>query len=64
MSLAETKTKAFEKLALVQDEDVLRLVISYLETVNESDQKRVYNLSIHAGEIFEQYNETLKKLSQ
>jgi hypothetical protein len=64
MSVLEKKALAFEKLAALQNEDVIDEILAHLEKLNSEAKERVYNLSNHTEEISRRYDETLKKLAQ
>jgi hypothetical protein len=64
MSVAEMKVKAFEKLAVINDEAALKEILIYLEKLSQAEKEKIYNLSKHFDAISQQYDETLKKLAQ
>ena len=64
MSVLEKKALAFEKLAALQNEDVIDEILAHLEKLNAEAKIRIYNLSQHTDSISERYDETLKRLAE
>jgi hypothetical protein len=64
MNILEKKALAFEKLAALQNEEVIDEILAYLIKLNAEEKERVYNLSGRIESISERYGETLKKLAQ
>lgn len=64
MNVLEKKALAFEKLAALQDENLIDEIITHLDSLKNETKSHVYNLASHAEEISKQYDETLKKLAQ
>ncbi len=62
MSVAEMKLEAINKITGMQDEAILKEVLSYLE--EKYNNKGEYNLSRHYDAIKEQYGDVLEKLAQ
>ncbi len=63
MSVAEMKLEAIHQIAGIQDEEVLKEVLDYLNE-KQTNKKNKYNLSIHYDSIKEQYSDVLEKLAQ
>jgi predicted nucleotidyltransferase len=65
MSVAEMKVKAFSQLVQIEDENILKEVLKYLEEANYKLQKDHIK---SADKIFEsavsQYGSVLKKLAE
>ncbi len=64
MSVLEKKALAFEKLAALQNEDVIDEILAHLEKINSEAKTRIYNLSKHTESVSSRYDDTLKKLAQ
>ena len=63
MSVLEKKALAFEKLAALQDENVIQEVLNYLESISSGDKIKLSVLS-HAVEIMKERSAVLEKLAQ
>lgn len=63
MSINEMKLKAIEKIKSLDNEEVLKNILSELDK-SENKSQVVYNLSQHFESISERYDETLKKLAK
>mgnify|MGYP006365109403 CR=1 FL=1 len=64
MSVLEKKALAFEKLAALQNEDVIDEILAHLEKLNAEAKTRIYNLSRHLDSVSNRYDDTLNKLAK
>ncbi|HEY5368172.1 MAG TPA: hypothetical protein VIJ75_04205 [Hanamia sp.] len=64
MSIAELKLKVIEKLATLNNEDILKNILEQLDKKENKPDSKVHNLSQHFESISERYKQTLKKLAQ
>lgn len=62
MSVAEMKVEVINKITTVEDETILKEVLSILKGANGKDVP--YNLSSTYKEIKDQYGDVLQKLAQ
>jgi hypothetical protein len=64
MNIAELKLKAIEKLASLDDEEILKNILEQLNKEENKSDSKVHNLSQHVESISERYKHTLKKLAK
>lgn len=63
MSVAEMKVKAFEKLALLNDEAALKEILEHLDKLKQDEEKK-FDTDAFFKKASEQYGDVLKKLAE
>jgi len=63
MSVAEMKVKAFEKLALLNNEAALKEILEHLDKLKQ-DEENKFDTDTFFKKASEQYGEVLKKLAE